>query len=294
MPDNDYMRSSLSSSYNIIKDYDNGLIAAKKAVELDNTSSYNWTQLANSYKYNYDYENALEAIKKAYQLNPYDWLAIQSLAEILTKLGNYEEAIKAYEECYNITNETYFLSDISNIYVQLKDFKNALEIDLKIASIDPEDGIYSRCAFLFSKLSKYDEAEDYALKALNLNNSNPMAWSCLGRVYYYLYKDYKKSLDAYRLSFKNNSQSFFDWGNFARLIYKIEENFEDADFCFKQAIKFKSEPLDILWNDYGIFLIDFGQKYDALNAFSNAVNINPNNLNAKKNLNIVMKEIYNR
>ena len=89
-----------------------------------------------------------------YQLKEYD-----EAEKIYDKLINNDSkaAVKVYEQGWNSTNDTDFLEKICEIYVEQKDYDNALKYIQK----GIEQGGESKAGFMYGKIVIYEKAQEY-------------------------------------------------------------------------------------------------------------------------------------
>ena len=77
--------------------------------------------------------------------------------ECLAKSGDAKAAVKVYEQGWNSTNDTDFLEKICEIYVEQKDYDNALKYIQK----GIEQGGESKAGFMYGKIVIYEKAQEY-------------------------------------------------------------------------------------------------------------------------------------
>ena len=77
--------------------------------------------------------------------------------ECVAKSGDVETAVKVYEQGWNHTQDTDFLEKICEIYVDQKDYDNALVYIQK----GIEQGGESKASFMYGKIVIYEKAQEY-------------------------------------------------------------------------------------------------------------------------------------
>ena len=77
--------------------------------------------------------------------------------ECVAKSGDYKAAVKVYEQGWNHTQDTDFLEKICEIYVEQKDYDNALTYIQK----GIEQGGESKADFMYQQIVIYEKAQNY-------------------------------------------------------------------------------------------------------------------------------------
>ena len=152
----------------------------QKAIEFDNSNSYNYALKAQYFQLRGKYEKALEAISKAIKMNPQKADYYSDLEGILLWTGQYEKALEA--------------------------IRKAIELDPKVTKY------YSDLAIALSFLKQYEDAIDAINIAIKINPLNIKYYIQKSQyLAYYLYK-YKNALKVIEAVFKLNPDklSLFD------------------------------------------------------------------------------------
>lgn len=138
-PEEDYgylLRAIVSKNLNM---FDEGMEAAKKSVELDNTSPYNWNILGKIYFYKGQYKESLECLEEAVKQlsNPAEQgrAMYENAAKACEALGAFSDAEKWYQKGMEIF-ESYslrgFMIEASDFYLRRHRFDDAKQIYEKL------------------------------------------------------------------------------------------------------------------------------------------------------------------
>ncbi len=156
--------------YALMQDYKNAEKNFTKAIELDPFNYEYMYLLGLNYIDSKKYEKAKETLAKSLAFNPESTKVKFYLAAVYDELGEFPKAEKLLEEIIEQEpDNTKALNFLGYNYAQ-KNIKleKAQEFLTKAVSIVPDDPAYlDSLAWLYYRQGKYQEAEQYMLKALN-------------------------------------------------------------------------------------------------------------------------------
>lgn len=257
--------------------------------------------------YQKKFNKALEATYNAFKYFPYSTELIQSLkdiaintsAETIKDAINYLISLKEQiENTYSLNNlyktnliGSIYLS-IAEMYRELKDYNTALTNLITAYKLRPDNitTVMELCQLLI-KLNKYDEALKFANESLSISPDSKEIISLKETIVKKekLYQEINRLLKELSCS-TNNPQLFKELG----LLYTQIEDYPSALNAFYQALSTTEEPSTI-YNNIGIIHAILGNYILATQALHIAINIDPDNIEAKNNLQYIrerFKKLY--
>ena len=84
------------------KDYENGILKFKKAIEIDPSFAFAWDNLGISYRNTNQYEKAIESYEKSLEINPKGRMPLINIALTYNLKKEFKEAIKYYNKYISI------------------------------------------------------------------------------------------------------------------------------------------------------------------------------------------------
>jgi TolB-like protein/Flp pilus assembly protein TadD/predicted Ser/Thr protein kinase len=114
--------------------------AVEKALELDPDLPEVRLALAfYYYRCDHDYERALDEFSRALKINPNDTIALRGRAWVLRRQGRWEEAANELERVLGLSpRDSFASSQLSDIYIYLRDFRRAEECADLTISLAPD------------------------------------------------------------------------------------------------------------------------------------------------------------
>lgn len=189
---------------------------------------------------------------------------------------NYQEALRLFLEALKLKESNDCLNYIGCCYLELKDFKTAGELFLKLS----EDNLnWERPAFnlgrVFLKSGYIEEALTAFKEAERRNPNNEDVYYYLG-VYYYQTKDYMTAKAYYDKSLSINDEQAETHLNLGRCYYHLGMN-DKAIQEFNIAFEYDSNCSDAIYNK-GITLISMNEYQQALDNLLIVNEMNPNDV----------------
>lgn len=207
----------------------------KKAYSINKNYTQPLVNLALLYKQLGDDEKQLNALQTAIKHNPNDYCAYFVLGEYYKNRSDYKNAVANYKEVVKI-NPKYsqvYLS-LALCFFETEEFNYSLMAFNQYLEYNPNsDFAYYMMARTSLVLCRYNEAKDYIIKAIGINNKPEYQFE-LAKIDYYL-GDYQLALDIFQtlLQSANNAEYF----NYAGLCnYKLQ-NFDAAIANFNKAVE---------------------------------------------------------
>ncbi len=194
--------------------YDEAILDAMKAIQIDPRYKIAYNQLAYSYQAKGDKEEAIKTIDKYISMAPNEANPYDSRGDIYIRLGNLSEAIKSYEKALEIK----------------PDFDHSLRALARISL----------------SLLKYDKAADYLSLLASSENSTYRVSGQLGEAYTLIYQgkfnDALKALDAKIMEVENSNEEpesasisvmahahflkskiYYEQGEYKKALFEIEQ-----------------------------------------------------------------------
>lgn len=158
----------------------------------------------------------------------------QRNAQIFTQLGNFEDARREIEICIKKKPE-----DLSNYYGLGTIYYNLHEYDKAIFNLE-KDSSNSDALFLIARIyyetGKFDEAIEYAKKAIKVNTKTAKPYRILGSVYFEK-NEFEKAKDCYEEILKIDKKNPEAYYALASCYAELRE--------YKKAIKYYKRAIEI-------------------------------------------------
>jgi tetratricopeptide (TPR) repeat protein len=119
-------------TYSRAGEYENAVVAYRKAVEKDKKFAFAWDNLGLTYRKLGNYKQAIKAYKKSLKLDPKGRVPLMNLPIAQSYLKQYDDAIESYNkliEIYPKDPEGYY--GISRMYMETKEYEKALDNVMK-------------------------------------------------------------------------------------------------------------------------------------------------------------------
>ncbi|MFH0991553.1 MAG: tetratricopeptide repeat protein [bacterium] len=134
---------------------------------------------------------AIEMFQKALELKPDDMNTLSSLALTLDGLKRFNESDTLYEKALKLESQLPLI--LNNYSYSLAErgiqLQRALKMALKAIEAEPNNPSYlDTVGWIYFKLEKFDEAEQYVKKALQAGEASATVHEHLGDIYYKLGK----------------------------------------------------------------------------------------------------------
>ena len=211
--------------------YDEAIIAYNKAIELDRSFGWPYSNLALTYLSLGKYAEAILLYQKSICLlktNEEKACSWNNLGNIYRHQGNYEEALNAYQNADEIdpqnaggrdkvdiaysepnSQNAQVWLELGNLFFKTRSYAEAVNAYTKAVKIDPTSGwAHSNLAMSLVFQGKYKDAAPVYLKSITLfNNDNEKAitWNRLGNVYRKM-NDYDNAKKAYQNAIKLSNE----------------------------------------------------------------------------------------
>ncbi|MFC1862525.1 tetratricopeptide repeat protein [Thermodesulfobacteriota bacterium] len=202
----------LGDIYFKVKDYSNAAEQYRKALLLNDNSSIRLL-LANCLLNLRNYTEASTFLKESIQLYPQQPLFLNRLGDLHIKKGSSQTAISIYKQTLKIDpNNFHAQFEIASAYTKMNKWNEAENYFLNSVSINP--GSFSanyNCGIIYIKKEQYNNALKYLAKALSIRPDDTKTKEVIGR--------YQHKIDITALSkIKSLSQKADEKGIFSKLL----------------------------------------------------------------------------
>jgi tetratricopeptide (TPR) repeat protein len=192
------IRENLGFCYIQLKDYDNAIKEFEKILAIDPENVPALENISFAYEAKGDFEGAVPFYTKLLELKPDDKNKWYNLGVSYHNQENYSKAIEAFKKVDELSPE-----DRNGYYGKLGiDPDDSAQVEARREEIeemiaDDVEMLYILTQDLF-KLEKYQEAEKYAKKIIDLQPDNPENHELLGQIY--ARNTNRKEIERQRLS----------------------------------------------------------------------------------------------
>lgn len=297
------------------RNYSQAIEIMKQAIEINGDDAMLYTKIAGLYAEQGNYTAALEAYNKALKLQPNDAFIYISVGGLYQNMQNYKAAFEAYSKATEIfPSYKYNYLNMANVKYISKDYKSAIEYYDLFLGAYPEHseanenlansylaiGENQRACDIYSRLyenspdsfkdyfkygvalfnsKKYDTAVFMLKKAVNIDETNTIAWADLAISYQNLNRN-EEALDAFKKTFELNPNLTAMKFDYANLLGNIGQ-YEDAIVAYKEYIE--AFPQDAnAYKNLGIVYKDAGKDDLALLNLEKAYLKNPSCVETQK------------
>jgi tetratricopeptide (TPR) repeat protein len=183
----------------------------KKAIELNPNSHEAMDLLSLAFIELKNYDNALIYAKKATEIDSNDLSYKYHMAYCFDKLNQTEETKEILENILKIDHiDSSTLSFLGHIYSRESNYEKALNYQLKDVNLSPDSDVaYNNIGNTYRLMRDFDKAFENVYKSLELNPKNYFALGTLGEIYAELGNDneFYKNLQL-SFIFGMNSENF--------------------------------------------------------------------------------------
>ncbi|HID72247.1 MAG TPA: tetratricopeptide repeat protein, partial [Thermoplasmata archaeon] len=237
-PQNPAVYNDLGNTYFYLNRYRRSLEAFKKAITLDSKNPIVYQNRGIVLNTIGRYEEAIKDLDKALELNPNLETAWREKGVALSNLELYDEAIKSFKKAFEIKKDSEAWLELGRTYFNIGDYEKALkayENGTKYFPSEPS-GFVGKALSLI-ELSRFREAEEALLKALELDENNSRTWNHLGNVRYAM-GDYEGAITAFNRAIsldKNYSGARFSLAQVLKEMGDIERALEVYDDAVRKV-----------------------------------------------------------
>ena len=242
--DQDYLvYKYLGHIYESEKDFKNAIINYEKVIKLNPNDKDVYLRHAMVSLYSENIEQALESFEKADKITPNNTDVYTGWGMALMKMKKYANArdkfvVAAQINKYNFT--AILLSAVMESRIgEYASAEDKLRFLIKVAPNESSNYEYAKLRLI---QEHYDEAIEYANKAIAINSKMLPAYCILGEVYS-IQKNTDNTHEVFKIALENDLESsllYFEWGKACIRLY----DFELAEEKFNKAIEFEKDYID--------------------------------------------------
>jgi len=261
---------------------DTAIKYCNKAVEINPKFADAFNNLGIIYYKKGLFNDAIKYYLKAIEISPIDTY-FYNLGALYRQANLTDDAIKVYERALTINPyipKAYYI--VGNVFLDKNEVDKAIESYKKGLQIEPNSyEMYTNLGVAYDKKGLYDEAIVSFKKALSINPNVSETHYGLATVYF-RQKDYENAIKEYEVALKLNPKFVEAWNSLGVVMSSIG-NFDGVITCYKNVTLLK--PFDVeAWNNLGIAYGTKGDFKNAIKAWEKALEIDPNYINAKLNI----------
>lgn len=249
-----------------------------KALTIENNNVEILSQLAELYYLLDNHPRAINYIEKTLELNPLHIDCLKLMKTIYYNDENYVEAQKAAVKIYQLNPTPANFAERLKILNKIKDFETVE--NLEHTNVDFDDEIYYQFAVSHYQYKDYKKSIEYLEKAKSLKPENQRIETFLAEIYY-LIGEFGKSKEIF-LKYKNDDENALIM-NYMGLFELDENNVEKAIEYFSKAIKLEPQNAKYSFNLANAYY-ENGWFEEALRFMNVAICLEPENCDYRYSL----------
>ncbi len=229
-----------------------------------------WNKKGNIHFQRGEFETAISAYNKAIDLDRSFGWPYTNLAHTYLKLGKYAEAILLYQKSASLLKmkeeKAAAWNSLGNIYRHLNEYENALSAYQKADEIDPQNAgrhgtmdlaslepnsrsaqVWLELGNLFFKSGAYKEAADAYTNTVKIDPSSGWAYSNLAMSLVFQGK-HQEAVSVYLKSielFDNDKDKAVTWNRLGNVYRKMNDE-DNARKAYQTAVKLSNEKINLL------------------------------------------------
>jgi tetratricopeptide (TPR) repeat protein len=164
--------------------------AFERALSIDPNDAIAHQAMAGVYARQGRFEDAEASYKKAIALDPDRVTILSSYANFLSEQTRFDESIQQYRKIIRLAPDNYAaLVNMASVLTDAGDISAAIVMYERAIEIRPSYMGYSNLGTVYTRVERYDNAVDAYLKAIELDDTDWLAWGNLAFTYYYMGED---------------------------------------------------------------------------------------------------------
>lgn len=254
----------LGKIYEINKDFAQAIYYYEKSALYNPNDKEIWLRLGMSYLYSDKLEHAIKCYTKADKISPSNTDVYTGWGMALMKQKRYSLARDKFNIASKLNKYNFTAILLSAVMeIRLKEYSVADEKLSFLVKVSPNEGSLYEYAHLKLLQKKYQEAELYAKRTIELNKLMMPAYLLLGEIYS-IKQDYTNTQNIFLEALNNDLENDvlqFEWGKACvRLL-----DFEGAKSHFKMALDKNPQNIDA---KIGLILTDaYDGKFELLKEY---------------------------
>lgn len=228
---------TLADIYLDKREFDNALVALKKAVEFDPDYIEGYLNIGLILQAQNKLDEAVEYYKKTISLNPDYYLAYDNLGAIYLDKGDLNESLTYYQKSMTLNPDNpnvYF--NLANVFRGLNNHENAIEFYHKSLKLKPTDAeCYFKIGICYLMKENFDLAIESFKKALEFNYDKVEAYFNIGNAYFGL-EDYEQAKVYYNKAVDLNTDNHLVYNNLG-ILYRFNNELSKAIPYFLKSLE---------------------------------------------------------
>ena len=228
--------SLLGMEYLFMDDFESAKKNFIKCVEVDDSDYSSLYNVVYCFEFLEDYDGGITYLNSYLERNPYSEVAWHQLGKMYVAKGMDKEALTAFD--FAIISDDLFLGayfEKGKVLEKLKKYNEAIESYETTLNIDdPTSHAYLRIGKCHEKLGNSDLAKYYYYNTVHEDPLLDKGWLAITE-YYIRKEEYPQALKYINKAINIDGENPLYWQRSAQ-IYTALENFDEADFAFKQSV----------------------------------------------------------
>ena len=277
-------------TYEYKRNYSQAIDIMKKAIEINGDDAMLYTKIAGLYAEIGEINSALEAYNKALKIQPNDAFIHISVGSLYQNLQDYKSAFDSYSKAMDIfPSYKYNYLNMANVKYVSKDYKSAIEYyDLFLGAYPEHIEANENLANSYLAVGQNEKACDIYDKLYKDNISDFKHHFKYGIALFNL-KKYESAIPMLKKAVEVDDTNTIAWADLAISYQNINEN-EFALAAFKKTFDLNPNLRGLKF-DYANLLGNMGMSDDAIIAYKEYIEAFPDDANAYKNLGLVYKTV---
>ena len=161
--------------------------AFQRALSIDPNDAIAHESIAGIYARQGRFEDAEAAYRKALALDPNRVTILSSYANFLSNQTRYDESIQQYRKVIRLAPDHYAaLVNMASVLMDSDNTSEAIVMYQRANEIRPSYMGYSNLGTVYTRVERYQEAVDAYQSAIELDDTDWLAWGNLGFTYSYM------------------------------------------------------------------------------------------------------------
>jgi tetratricopeptide (TPR) repeat protein len=286
-PKNADIQFNLGFLYFKAEQFDKAAATLKTATELNPKDGEAWSLFGKSLSKLQKWEEASVALQQAARIKPQSKDIQAALGLAWAKQGKMDEAVGAFEAAAKLDpTNSKILSNIGLLYMKAKNPEKALGYFEKAVKVDPKDLVAAvNLCELYNRLGNWAMAASACAAATKADPRSANAFYGMGFAYYQM-KDLPKARQGFETALGFDPKLATAHYNLGFLDYEAG-NLDAAVKHFEAALSAKAGDYPEARYNLAVVLGDMGRWEDAADQYRQLLAKDPNNADAKTNLDFV-------
>lgn len=197
------VQAALGLIYSTKGNLDLSIAAAERAIAIDPNDAMTNSTLADIYRQLGRTEDADAAYQKAISLDSENPTVLNSYANFLYDEGRLDDAILQWQEVLNIAPDHHpAMINLGLAFNETMRFQEAISMNKQAIKIRPSYLAYTNLGTVYAREGKFNEAADAYKKALEIDDSDSLAWGNLAFVYAWMNGMNTKTIETFNHAIK--------------------------------------------------------------------------------------------